>query len=223
MKSVVILTIICLISAFLLGYANHTTAPKRAENAAAKLEESKREVLTTDIVANIGKITELKEIDGVKFYDVVSKNNERLALIAEFTGKGYGGDIKLLAGINHKNYTILGLKPLAHSETPGLGAKIQEINNSISKKLAAINPLINPAKPWFCEQFKAVPHNRVVLKKDGGAIDAITASTITSRAVTNAVYKALDLSKKVDLTGGEDINAIDASAAATRAITNIGQ
>ncbi|MBP7653784.1 RnfABCDGE type electron transport complex subunit G [Candidatus Dependentiae bacterium] len=197
MKSIIVLTVICLISGFSLAYVNHTTAEKRLENSKLILENAKKEVLSAEIVSNMADITELTIEDGVKFYKVTDKSGKNIALIAEFSGKGYAGDIKLLAGISSDN-TILGLKPLAHNETPGLGAKISEVNENIAKKLSVSNKNIDIKKPWFCEQFKGISADLIKLKKDGGNIDAITASTISSRAVTDAVNKTLQISKKIN-------------------------
>ena len=40
--------------------------------------------------------------------------------------------------------------------------------------------------------------NQLTVDKDGGTIESITGATISSRAVTNSIYKALeDLEKKI--------------------------
>ncbi|HPG31838.1 MAG TPA: RnfABCDGE type electron transport complex subunit G [bacterium] len=200
MKPIIVLTVICLISGFSLAYVNKITFPKRTENANLVLENAKKEVLSQEIISNLSEIKELASEAGVKFYNVSDKQGNRIALIAEFAGKGYAGDIKLLAGISLDN-KILGLKPLAHNETPGLGAKITEINENLSNKLKEKNNNIDIKKPWFCEQFKGISADLIKLKKDGGAIDAITASTISSRAVTEAVNKVLKISLNLNVSG----------------------
>ena len=76
---------------------------------------------------------------------------------------------------------IFNTVPVSHAETPGLGAKISEEGNA------------------FVEQFRGLDPSSVVLKvkKDGGDIDAITASTITSRAYTAAVETAWKVFNKI--------------------------
>ena len=76
---------------------------------------------------------------------------------------------------------IFNTVPVSHAETPGLGAKISEEGNP------------------FVEQFKDMDPSATVLKvkKDGGDIDAITASTITSRAYTAAVESAWMVFNKI--------------------------
>ena len=135
------------------------------------------------------------------------------------TGKapGYGGDILVLVGVkpNLQNVTLVGIKVLpGHNETPGLGAKVDEvaaddtlwtaIGGLFSGKEAADEDKV--VLPWFQEQFfgrtggevKAFAGNPkgYAQSADGvtsasPAIDAITAATISSRAVANAVLDGI--------------------------------
>jgi electron transport complex protein RnfG len=82
---------------------------------------------------------------------------------------GYSGTIRLVYGVDTSG-ALTGVQVLEHTETPGLGAKI--------------------TTAWI-DQFKGKTRDEVVLKKDGGAIDAIAAATISSRAVTRAVHDAM--------------------------------
>jgi electron transport complex protein RnfG len=81
-------------------------------------------------------------------------------------GKGYGGDIDILVGLEDET-TIKGISIVSHSETPGLGSRITE--------------------SFFTDQFTGLSIDEVALKRNGGEVDAITGSTISSRAVINAV------------------------------------
>ena len=81
-------------------------------------------------------------------------------------GKGYGGDINILVGLNDET-TIKGITIISQEETPGLGTRI--------------------AEPFFTDQFTGIAISEVVLSRDGGQIDAITSSTISSSAVVEAV------------------------------------
>ncbi len=84
-------------------------------------------------------------------------------------GKGYGGDIKILIGLEDET-TIKGITIISQSETPGLGSRIAE--SSFASKFAGLNI------------------GDVALKQDGGQIDAITGATISSGAVVDAVRTA---------------------------------
>jgi len=81
-------------------------------------------------------------------------------------GKGYGGDIKILVGLEDET-TIKGITIISQEETPGLGGRIAE--SSFAGKFAGLNI------------------GDVALRQDGGQIDAITGATISSGAVVDAV------------------------------------
>lgn len=95
--------------------------------------------------------------------------------------KGFGGTLTVMVGLAPDG-TILGYKVLESKETPGLGAK---------------------AKDWFQQGQKGniigkKAGNLAVTKDKDGDVDAITASTITSRAFLrciNEAYKKLSESK----------------------------
>ena len=91
---------------------------------------------------------------------------------------GYSGDIQLIIGINFDG-TVAGVRVLAHRETPGLGDKV-DLKKS----------------PWilgFNGRSLADPlPEKWAVKKDRGVFDQFTGATITPRAVTAAVKRALD-------------------------------
>ena len=80
----------------------------------------------------------------------------------------------MIAGVD-SNGTIQGVAILEHSETPGLGARINEIRPGESE-------------PWFLKQFKGKNARAIAIKKD---IDAITGATISSKAVVDAINKTV--------------------------------
>ncbi len=91
---------------------------------------------------------------------------------------GYAGDIRLMAGLT-ADRAVVTYRVLAANETPGLGAKLGE--------------------PAFAAQFADKPAAALRVKKDGGAIDALTGATITSRAVCEALA---DAARRVDRLEG---------------------
>ncbi|AIG02714.1 electron transport complex protein RnfG [Pseudomonas fluorescens] len=88
---------------------------------------------------------------------------------------GYGGRIELLIAID-RNAKLLGVKTLAHAETPSLGGHIGEPGNAW---LASFKGLSRENPPAWA------------LKKDRGQFDQMAGATITSRAVINALHDAL--------------------------------
>ena len=95
---------------------------------------------------------------------------------------GFGGPIKMKVGFNADGI-VWNVKVLSHAETPGLGAKCTE--------------------PAFSEQFCELDpsdDNNLKVKKDGGNLNAITASTITSRAYADGVAQAVEVFKAIVAT-----------------------
>ena len=83
---------------------------------------------------------------------------------------GYGGDVVLMVGFKADKRTVECYKTLVATETPGLGMKL--------------------SAPEFAGQFAGKDGSALKVKKDGGAIEAITSATITSRAVCRAIADA---------------------------------
>ncbi|WP_435235296.1 electron transport complex subunit RsxG [Psychromonas sp. PT13] len=109
---------------------------------------------------------------------VATKNNLPVALMIETsTFQGYGGEIDLAVGIN-ANGQLTGVQVLKHSETPGLGDKIQS-NKS------------NWLQSFSGKEYQELYPKRWEVKKNGGEFDAFTGATITPRAVVLAVKDAL--------------------------------
>ena len=96
------------------------------------------------------------------------------AAVASSSRRGYAGAITVLVGIQ-TNDTVRGIAILSQHETPGLGTRIKE----------------SGFRSQFAE--RPVKATNWRLKKDGGDLDAITSATISSRAVTEAVRRAVDV------------------------------
>jgi electron transport complex protein RnfG len=94
------------------------------------------------------------------------------------------GVLSLMVGIADDG-TIHNTAVLSHSETPGLGAKC-----TTDEKFIAQFQGFDPAA------------KSLAVKKDGGDVDAITASTITSRAYTLAVANAVAVFNQLKEEGG---------------------
>jgi electron transport complex protein RnfG len=91
---------------------------------------------------------------------------------------GYSGSIELIIGINVDG-TVAGVRALNHRETPGLGDKV---DLKKSPWILGFNgrSLVDPLpEKW-------------AVKKDRGVFDQFTGATITPRAVTAAVKRALE-------------------------------
>ena len=110
---------------------------------------------------------------------VARLGGEAQAVIVPATAPdGYGGAIELIVGINADG-TLAGVRVVAHKETPGLGDKIDARKSRWIDAFAG-RSLGDPAPAQWA------------VKKDGGVFDQFTGATITPRAVTAAVRRALE-------------------------------
>jgi len=96
---------------------------------------------------------------------------------------GYAGKIRMLLAIR-ANGEVAGVRVTLHKETPGLGDYIEPKKDK------------NKAKPWITQfdglsMEKMPTANDWKVKKDGGRFDSVAGATVTPRAVTKAVYKAV--------------------------------
>ncbi len=94
---------------------------------------------------------------------------------------GYGGPMEILLGIDVKG-RLLGVRVLSHTETPGLGDKIEVSKSDWIKSFNGKGLDNLSGSDW-------------AVKKDGGQFDAFSGATITPRAVINAVHRALQAFK----------------------------
>ena len=128
------------------------------------------------------EVAEAFYIDGDTVYLYHGYNQEKWigTAVESFTNKGFSGNIRIMVGFNPDG-SIFDIAVLEHKETPGLGDKIER-KKSLNKKTL---------QSWS-SQFKGKypSQNEIRVTKDGGEIDAITASTITSRAFCDAVNRA---------------------------------
>ena len=129
------------------------------------------------------------EVGGKEYsYYTVSKAGEPVGYAITSSATGYGGAVTLMVGIT-SDRVIYNTTVLSQAETPGLGAKCTE--------------------PEFADQFKGFnpARKKLSVKKDGGDIDAITASTITSRAYAKAVETAVTVFDSITAANAVDVDA----------------
>jgi len=97
----------------------------------------------------------------------------------ESFGKGFGGDIGLMVGVNINDDKIINIGVTTHSETPGVGSKAK-------------------TDPKFSNQFKGLAAiDPCKVKSDGGGIDAISGATVTSRGVCGGITEAGNVYKRL--------------------------
>jgi len=167
LKMGIVLTVVCVISAGALSSVYNVTKNKIDENVRVSDIKKRQEVLPSAV-----NFVE-KEIKNKKLWSGIDKDGKEIGVVIKVSPRGYAGPINTTIGIN-KDDTIssVAITKLDQTETPGLGVKITHDS--------------------FKNQFKGEKGEELKLKKDGGAIDAITAATISSRAVANGVKEGWD-------------------------------
>ncbi len=162
---VLVLGITCLVCSALLGGAYALTKEPIDKAAAAKTEKAISQVLP--------HFSQLEYNEEGRYYKATD-GDAVVGYAIESTTVGFGGNLTLMVGVTPDG-VVYNTSVLSQSETPGLGAKC----NTDAK---------------FMDQWRGFDPSVKILsvKKDGGDVDAITASTITSRAYAEAVKNAVN-------------------------------
>ncbi len=182
---VIVLVGVALVTGSILAYVNHVTEEPIKLQAEKSLADGIKAVMG-GVELTVAKEDTVKQTAAGKeltfvIHETVGKDSKPIGVAVESTTGGFGGDLKVLVGFDTDG-NILGYTILQHSETPGLGAK---------------------ADKWFqkegkgCVVGKNPAADKLSVKNDGGEIDAITASTITSRAFLLAVNQAYQAYKSM--------------------------
>ena len=166
------LTGICILSGALLAFVYGATAERIEAVAQMRIAAAAAQVLPAH--ENVGEAIEVSHNDtDLLFRPAYLGDGKLVGYAIQFaTSAGYGGTIRMMLGIDTQGKTT-GLVILpGHSETPGLGAKITE--------------------DAFLQAFtgKLLTETNWRVTSDGGVIDSITAATVSSRAVAEAVLMA---------------------------------
>lgn len=106
------------------------------------------------------------------------RNHRVTAVAYEIHGSGYGGEIKLMLGVDAEG-KILGVRALLHKETPGLGDKIEPAKSDWITRFTGLSLGSPPVERWK-------------VRKDGGDFDQFSGATITPRGVVTAIRGGLE-------------------------------
>ena len=180
LNMVLVLTGVAVVMGGILAYVNHLTEGPISEQKQRALADGIKDVMVCDdLVVTKTDTVRQNDANGKELtyviYQTQDKQGKDLGAAVESTTGGFGGDLKVLVGFNPEG-KILGYTILETAETPGLGAK---------------------ADKWFQKGEKGdiIDKNpgtdKLGVTKGGeGEIEAITASTITSRAFLLAINNA---------------------------------
>ena len=171
---VLTLLIVTFVASASLGYLYELTKGPIEASKLAKQNNAIKQVVP-EFDNEPGNESYTIDIDGGTLEFFPAKKNGELVgtAVSTFTNNGFSGNIKIMVGLLPDG-TIHNISVLEHKETPGLGDKMQKNKSDWSIQFNGKNPA----------------NFQLKVTKDGGDVDAITASTISSRAFCDAVERA---------------------------------
>ncbi len=175
---VLTLLIITLVSSTAVGLVYLITEGPIAEAKGNKTTGALSKVLPEgDITNDPTADKQIVSLDDMEIIVYPARNADGVVgyAVESSTKKGFSGTFKLMVGFN-SDMEIVNIEVLQHAETPGLGSKMGDPDNVLLVSFKGKSPA----------------NMKLSVKKDGGDVDAITASTITSVAYIDAVKRAYD-------------------------------
>lgn len=170
----IVLTLISVLAGGILAYVNSVTKGPIAQLKEKNLADGIKAVLNAQDL----KVQDSKTLEAGDVLYITDKGTAVKTIT-----NGFGGALTVLVGFDNDG-NIQGYQVLEHAETPGLGAK---------------------AGDWFQKDAKGdiigknPGEKELTVSKDGGDVDAITASTITSRAFLLAINNAYKSFKNAEV------------------------
>lgn len=167
----------------LLMVTNSLTAEPIAQRQREDLTRQLNQVLPGSVYDNQPLDQKYQEVfDGQAFTFYRARLQDKVSAVILFTQtSGYSGDIALLVAIKADGQ-LSGVRVLSHTETPGLGDKIEQAKSDWILGFSGLSLSTPDTTGW-------------AVKKDGGQFDAFTGATITPRAVVKGVFETLQLFK----------------------------
>lgn len=166
-KIIAVLTLVSLFSAGVLSVADLLSRDKIIAN--------EREAFNQAITAIVPQAKEVEQEGDI--YKVFGPSDSLVAYVFLAQGQGYQGPIKVICGASVSLDKLLGIEILESSETPGLGARINE--GSFKDQFKGLNLL------------KSIEYTKTKPRKSS-QIQAITGATVSSRSVVAIVNKRVE-------------------------------
>lgn len=179
-----------LVATTLLSFGNIATKDEIAlrleEDLKASIAQVVPEGLYNNDLLRSTLMVESPTGDSVLVYQA-KKDDVVTAVIFEVSEYGYSGEIRSILAIASSG-DVLGVRILFHSETPGLGDKIEVEKDDWILGFNGLS-IKRPYKDGWA------------VRKDGGDFDQFTGATITPRAVVKSIRSGLEFfeAKKLDL------------------------
>jgi electron transport complex protein RnfG len=180
-KMVAALVIFATVACVGLAFVYEGTKPVIAERTKAGLDAALKEIFPD--ADGFDEARGLASGDSAVRFDAAysaKKGGQIRGVAVQAVSGGFNDDITVLVGIASEG-GVTGVKILANTETPGLGANAAKPNYYVDKADGIT----------FYGQFKGMTvMDNIAVRQDGGDVTAITAATITSRAVASIVREA---------------------------------
>lgn len=179
-QMVVVLTVLSFVSGGLLAYVKDGTKDKiEVQQLTFVKGPAIKAILKGAANDPITDRFKLKDGDTERSFFVGVFDGKPKIVAFESSGKGFGGDLGLMVGVNLEDGKIAGVGVTTHSETPGVGSRAK-------------------TDPTFVAQFPGMPIAETFkVKADGGQVDALSGATVTSRGVSAALTEAGKIYEKL--------------------------
>ena len=177
----VILGVFCLGFGLVLAITDSLTVEDIAARAIEDRQNSLSQVIPAEVHDNnpVMDTVQMANAAGREITVYRARKGTQVTAVAyEIFGQGYAGEMKLMMGIDAEG-RLLGVRVLAHKETPGLGDKIEVKKGDWILRFTGLS-LGNP------------PIERWKVKKDGGDFDQFAGATITPRGVVGAIRGGME-------------------------------
>jgi electron transport complex protein RnfG len=179
-QMVVVLTVLSFVSGGLLAYVKDNTKDKiEVQQLTFVKGPAIKAILKGATNDPIKDRFKLKDGDTERSFFMGVFDGKPNSVAFESSGKGFGGEIGVMVGVNLEDDKIVGVGVTTHSETPGVGSRAK-------------------TDPTFVAQFSGMPAEETFkVKADGGQVDALSGATVTSRGVSAALTEAGKIYEKL--------------------------
>ncbi len=179
------LAVFAVVTAGLIAFTQLETKARITENVRFAKSQALHEIITTDMHDNelLDDVISIQDSrlvldEGPQDAYIARQQDKAVAVILPtIAPDGYTGKIKSIVGVAADG-TIIGVRVLAHQETPGLGDKIERKKSNWIEQFKGASLALPAGGKW-------------AVKKDGGQFDQMTGATITPRAVVKSIHHAL--------------------------------
>ena len=187
---VVIFTfVVAFVFVFIIALVDNATSERVAQNQKLVTAQAFLNAVGQPETDSAAALSEFKSLfSGVEGESVARANiNGESLLVKQFSGQGLWGTVTGVIAVDQSVSTIIGLDIISHSETPGLGGRIEE--------------------DWFKDQFRgeSIPADGLKVRKGeggsdsdptNGVVDGVTGASLTSASMEVMINTEIETLRK---------------------------